>query len=116
LDRFRTANTRDDAVLEDAQDFRLGVQAHVADLVEEERAPVRLFELPCPVNDGAGEPALHVAEQLTLNQLARDGCTRHLDKRLVRSRRLAMDRTSNELLAGTILARDEHARRRATHL
>src|SRR4030095_5039908 len=100
LDRFRTANARDDAVLEDAQDFRLGVQAHVADLVEEERAPARLFELPCPVNDGAGKRALHVAEQLTLDQLARDSCAVHLDERLVRSRRLPMDRASNELLAG----------------
>ena len=44
---------------------------HVADLVEEQRAAVRLLELAAPLLRGAGERALLVAEQLALDQLAR---------------------------------------------
>src|SRR4029434_1154379 len=43
---FHAAETVHDLVLEDSQDLRLGLQAHVPDLVQEKRAPVRQLELP----------------------------------------------------------------------
>ena len=44
-DRLRSADARDDAVLQHAQHLGLRREAHVADLVEEERAAVGLLEL-----------------------------------------------------------------------
>ena len=53
-----------DALLQDAQQFHLHRQAHVADLVEEQRAALGDFEAALAGGDGAGERALLVAEQL----------------------------------------------------
>ena len=41
--------------LQSSQHFGLGVEAHVADLVEEERSPVGEFELTFLLLDGRGE-------------------------------------------------------------
>ena len=46
LDLVDSAEVHEALVLEDAQDLGLGVQAHVADFVEEERAAVGDFEEP----------------------------------------------------------------------
>ena len=43
--------------------------------------PLRLLELSRAIGDGAGERALHVPEQLALDQLARDRGAVHLDER-----------------------------------
>src|SRR3712207_7882652 len=51
---------------------RLRGEAHVADLVEEDRATVGLLELAGPVLHRAGEAPLHMPEQLALDQLTRD--------------------------------------------
>ena len=83
LDRLRAADARDDAVLQDAEHLGLRGEAHVAHFVEEERAAMRLLELPRPIGDGAGERALHVTEQLTLDQLARNRRAVYFDERLV---------------------------------
>ena len=83
-DRLRAADARHDAVLQHAQHLRLRGEAHVADLVEEQRAAVGLLELPGAIGDRAGERALHVAEQLALDQLARNRRAVHLDERLCR--------------------------------
>ncbi len=55
-------------VLEEAQQERLHAQAHLADFVEEQRAPVRLLQLADLVAIRAGEAALHVTEQLRFEQ------------------------------------------------
>ena len=60
------------ALLQHAQQLGLGVERHVADLVEEERAAARLLELAGHRPVGAGEGALLVAEELALEQVARD--------------------------------------------
>ena len=56
------------AVLQHAQQLRLELGRHVADLVEEQRAAVGLHEEAPARRGGAGEGALHVAEQLALQQ------------------------------------------------
>jgi hypothetical protein len=116
LDHLGAADARDDVLLQHAQHLGLGGEAHVADLVEEQGAAVGLLELPRAVPDGTGEGAAHVPEQLALDQLRRDGRAVHLDERPVAARRLAVNRARDELLAGAVLAGDEHARRRGGHL
>jgi hypothetical protein len=104
-----------DAVLQHAQHLRLRRQAHVADLVEEERSAVRLLEFPGAIRHGAGERALHVAEQLALDQLRWDRGAVHLDERRLRARALRVDRARHELLPRAVLRRDQHARRRLAY-
>src|SRR5207344_1135249 len=57
----------------DSQHFGLGLGAHVADFVEEDRPAVGLLELPHLLLGGAGERAFLVAEQLGLDQIFRNG-------------------------------------------
>ena len=66
------------AVLEEPQQQRLHAQAHLADFVEEQRAAVRQLQLAELVAVGAGEAALHVAEQLRFEQ--RLGQARAVDR------------------------------------
>ena len=51
------ADAEDDALLQRAQELDLEVQRQLADLVEEERAPVGRLELAGARRDGAGEGA-----------------------------------------------------------
>ncbi len=66
------ADAEDDALLQRAQQLHLQVQRQLADLVEEERALVGDLELAGPRRDGAGERALHVPEELALDQVLGD--------------------------------------------
>ena len=68
-DGLAAADAGELALLQDAQQLRLQVERHVADLVEEERAAGRGLELADAALDGAGEGAALVAEQLALEQL-----------------------------------------------
>jgi hypothetical protein len=84
--------------------------------VEEERAVVRELEPARLPRDGAGERALLVAEELALDQIARDRGAVHADERLVLARAVLVERARDELLAGAALARDEHRARRVRDL
>ena len=68
-------------VLQDVQQLGLQRRLHLADLVEEDRAGVRLLELADARRRGAGEGALLVAEQLALEQLRRQRGAVHLHER-----------------------------------
>jgi hypothetical protein len=57
---------------------------------------------------GAGERALHVAEQLALDELARHRAAVHDDERLVVPRRAGVQTPRDEFFARTTLASDEH--------
>ena len=83
---------------------------HVADLVEEERPAVGLLPLALAVLEGAGERALHVAEELALDELLGDRGAVDLDERARRARRGAVESPRDELLARPALSRDEDAR------
>src|SRR5690606_13068921 len=85
-DRLLTADACDDTLLQGAEHLRLGGEAHVADLVEEESAAGRLLKFPCAVRVRTCERALHVPEQLALDELRRNGCAVHLDERRVATR------------------------------
>jgi hypothetical protein len=79
LHRVRAADRAHLVVLEHAQELGLETRAHVADLVEEERAAVGALEQAALGRDGSGEGAAHVAEQLALEQALRD--RRAVDRR-----------------------------------
>src|SRR5262249_14212398 len=85
-------------------------EVHVADLVEEEGAAVRLLEEAAPLLLRTGERAALVAEQLALDELARDGRAVDLHEGPVGARRQAVDGARDELLARAALARHEDRR------
>ena len=67
------AEREDLARLQDAQELRLRLERHVADLVEEERPAVGELDEARLVAVGAAEGAAPVAEELALEQVVRDG-------------------------------------------
>ena len=71
------------ALLEHPQQLGLCLHRHVADLIEKQRAAFGLLEAPDMSILRAGEGALLVAEQLGLDQLARDGRHVYGDERSV---------------------------------
>src|SRR5512138_1354226 len=81
---------------------------HLADLVEEDRAAVRVLELAELALLRARERALLEAEQLALEQLRRQRRAIHLDEGLIAPARELEDRARDELLAGPALAAHEH--------
>ena len=100
------------ALLQRAQQLRLQPERQLADLVEEERAAVRLRRRgPCAAVFASVNAPRDVAEQLALEQ--RLGHRRAVDgdERARRLRRLRWwMRARDELLAGAALAGDEHRR------
>src|SRR5213079_3657527 len=72
-DRLPAADARELALLEDAQELRLERERHVGDLVQEQRAACGGLELADAPLDRAREGAALVAEELTLEELVRDG-------------------------------------------
>ncbi len=110
VDRPRAigAEPANGVILEHTEEADLECRGHVANLVEEERAAVRLLEHAAAGPVGTREGALVVAEELRLEERARDGAAVDRDERAGAPRRAAMDREGDELLAGARLARDEH--------
>ena len=64
LDRRMPAHTVELAVSQHAQQASLGIGRHVADLIEEQRAAVRLFKASATQVGCPGERAFFMAEQL----------------------------------------------------
>ena len=109
VDRLARPDARNDALLQRAQHLGLGREAHVSDLVEEQRAAVGLLELPGPVRRRAGKAPLQVPEQLAFDQLGGNGRAVDLDERAPPARAERVDRARHQLLARAVLAGDEHA-------
>jgi len=61
---FPDPTRRNHALLQRAQHLGLGRKAHVADLVEKQRAAVGSSNLPGAVRKGAGETPFHMPEEL----------------------------------------------------
>ena len=104
----RAADALELALLQHAQQLRLRLERQLADLVEEQRAAVGELEAAAALLDRAGEGALLVAEELALEQLARQRGAVELDERALAARALLVDRARDELLAGAGLALDQH--------
>ena len=108
LDRGAAADGGVFALLQHAQQARLRLHRHVADLVEEQRAALGLLEAAGGAGVGAGEGAALMAEQFGLNEVARD--RRHVDgdERAVAPLAVVVQRARHQFLAGAGLAGDHH--------
>src|SRR5690606_33096886 len=104
------AERLDLALLHGAQHLRLQHDRELADLVEEQRAAVRLLELADLVKRGTGERALDMAEQDRLEQRLRNRRAVDDDVRLVGAPAVPVDRARDEILAGAALAADQDRR------
>ena len=81
---------------------------HVAHLVQEERARIGQLEVAHPVGLGVREGALHVAEQLALEDALREAAGVDGDQRLPGAGRQSVQPPGHHLLAGAVLAGDQH--------
>ena len=94
--------------LENAEKLRLDRLAHLADLVEEQRAPMSGLELPRLPFGGAGKGALLVPEQLALEERFGQRRAVEADKRRTATVAGVMDRPGDELLARATLPAHKH--------
>ena len=101
LARDVAADALVDSFLQDAQQLHLHRQAHVADLVEEQRAALGDLEAALAGGDRAGERALLVAEQFGLEQLGGNGAAVDGDERTLAARAERMDGARGDLLSRT---------------
>src|SRR5690606_14292529 len=108
--RYRTVttNARDLVLLKGAEDLGLSGQAHVADLVEEERTAIRLFKLADPLLRRTGKRALLVSEELTLYQFRRDCRAIHFHQGSPLSGGFLVNPLCNEFFPGSGFTRDKH--------
>ena len=109
LDPRRPANRLHRLFLQNAQHFGLRLQAHVANLVEEDRAAVGDLELAAPIGDGAGERPAHVAEQLAFDQLFGDCGAVDFNEGRAPAAAQRVDRPRDQLFAGAVFAVNQHA-------
>ena len=108
LDLALAADTVELAVLQRLQQLGLHRHRHLADLVEKQGAAVSQLELPRLGLLRTGERAPLVAEELRLEQLARQGGAVDLDEHARRARRAGVDLPRDHVLADARFARDEH--------
>ena len=119
-DTMRTSTRREDvltdapqlALLNDAQHLGLRARRQLADLVEQQRAAVRLLEHARALGDRAGERAAGVAEQLGLDQVVGQRRAVERAERAFCRRGSAWMRARHQLLAAAALAFDQHRKRR----
>ena len=115
-DRLVAANPLELAFLQKPQQFDLKRQRDLADLVKKQRTARRLFEAPLTPTVGTGKGATLVPEQLGLEQRLRQGSTVEPHKRAVLASRTVVNGSSDQLLARSGLAVDQHGGPAASHL
>ena len=101
------ADPLDGALLQHAEELGLDVQREVADLVEEEGAPVRALEMADARGHRPGEGALLVPEELALDEVLRQHRAVDGDEGPRAPLARGVDGAREELFAGARLARDE---------
>ncbi len=79
-DRLGTPDARHQAFLEHAKHLCLRRERHVPDLIEKQGSAVGQLELARPVRDGTREGALHMTEELALDELCGDRGTVDFDE------------------------------------
>ncbi len=110
---LRVAEAHHRAALEHQQELPLQLEIQVGDLVEEQRAAVRLLEDARVILDGAGVRAPPRAEQVRRQQRRRDRAEVGHHQRPLGARARVDHVLGQEALAGAGLALDQHRQRRA---
>jgi hypothetical protein len=90
------------------QKHRLHAQAHFPHLVQEDGASVAQLKEPDLVTMGTRKAALHMTEQLRLQERLRDPGAIERDKRPLGSRRTGMNKPGDEIFPDATFSRDEH--------
>ncbi|EGY01559.1 hypothetical protein AZA_55281 [Nitrospirillum viridazoti Y2] len=106
---LRAAHRLEGAGLDEAQDLGLQLHRHLAHLVQEQGAAVGLARGARAVADRPGEGALHMAEDLTFQQVLGDGGAVDGDEGMIAAGAAAVDGIGRQLLARAALAREEDA-------
>ena len=108
LDRRVAADALELLLLEQSQCLGLSCGAHVADLVEEDRAAVDLLELADVTLIRAGEGSFFVTEEFAFEQ--RFGQRRTVDgkKRFLAALAVVIDGSRDQFFAGAAFAEDQH--------
>src|SRR5262249_31302648 len=110
--RARRADLVERLLLKHAQELALMIRSQLADLVEEQRSSIGLLEVAPTFTDRPGEAALDVTEELSLEELGRNGRHVDCDERLIAPRTQGVGRPGEQLLARARLAADEDRQRR----
>ena len=105
---FDAAEPAELPLLQHAQQLHLHHRRHLADFVEEQRALLGRLDQPLLVRAGAGERALHVAEQLRFEQRLGQRAAVERDERPIAPQRIEVDGARHPFLAGARFAGDEH--------
>src|ERR1700683_338715 len=116
LNFLHSAEVHEAAVLQDAENFGLGIETHGGDFVEEERAPVRHLKQALFGSYGAGECAFHVPEEGGLKQVGWHGASIYRYERTVVARRIQMQGFGDDFFAGAAFALQEHGGTAVGHL
>ena len=110
FDGFVAADALDFAFFEDAQEFGLHGDGHIANFVEEERAAFGLFEFAEVAAGRAGEGTFFVAEEFGLDEFGGDGGAIQGDESIFMAGGFFMDGAGDEFFAGAGFAKDADAR------
>src|SRR5207249_1983371 len=102
-------NAHEFAIFEKAQELGLDGHRHLADLVQEKRAPVRRLDLSSGALARAGEGALLVAEKLALEQCLGNRSAVDGNEGTRAAMREIVDPSGEDLLAGAALSDQGHA-------
>ena len=105
---FVGAHATDGLLLEDPQELRLQIAGQLADLVEEDRAPVRALEGADASAHRAREGALLVSEELALEEVRGQRGAVDDDEGALRAVALAVDGRGRSLLARAGFPFDQH--------
>ena len=105
------SDSPDRALLEDTQQLHLLERCELADLIEEERAAVRLLEDALAIGHGAGEASLSVAEKLALKEMIRYGGAVDCHEGPIAPLALIVHKLRNNLLTRAGLPHDEYGPR-----
>src|SRR5262249_38333715 len=114
-DRPALPNALELALLQDAQQLHLELEAEAGNLVEEDRAAVSRLEAARLVVDGPREGALDVAEQFAFQEVLAQCPAVDADIRAVGALAELVDAAGDQLLAGAGFADQEHAGARRRH-
>ncbi len=107
-DRRLAADAIELALGQYPQQTGLQRRRHIPDLIQEQRAAIRLLEATAAQAVRAGEGALLVTEELRLQQFAGNGRGVERDEGLAGTRGMLVQGAGDQFLAGTGFTRDQH--------
>src|SRR5262245_54389263 len=105
--RFLTADAANLPRFYCSQEFRLHILTHVPNLIEEDRASVRLLEVALLSRNRPGKRPFFIPKEFAFKEGVWNGGAVDTDERLLPSRTVRMDQLGCKLLSGPGLAGDE---------